>query len=121
MTVATCPGTCCLYFTLSSSYEDLALARFQPDKTPKNFGEDGRKIWDMIVPHQDPQYYQCRFFNVATRRCENYDGRPDMCKRHPNYDERRRVCEHCSYDIFYPDLPGVPWRPVAETGIFPVE
>lgn len=120
MTAATCPGTCCQYFTLSASYRQLHDDRFIGG-VPKRFEEDAIKIWDMIVPHQDPDYYQCRFFNVATRRCENYDGRPDMCKRHPNYGSGSRVCEHCSYDTFYPDLPGVPWRPVAETGIFPVE
>lgn len=113
-----CPGTCCESITLSVPLErilEAATALFGYRSTWTVSVQDDERIIDLLeIDPERPGHYTCTAFDAQRGLCTAYDQRPDLCRRYPY----GLPCEHCTYDDRQPDQPGLPYRPVQETGFF---
>jgi Fe-S-cluster containining protein len=126
--VKTCPGLCCedmggIHVTLDrgerigeSVYVDLVWMDLHRYRQPwYGYMHDNMlQVTAIIDGHEE---YTCKLFDKATGCCTKYETRPPLCRSYPD----DHPCWHCTYDPQFPDLPGVPYRPIADTGIFPIE
>jgi Fe-S-cluster containining protein len=117
----TCPGLCCT--------PDVLV--FAPDMVefltrPESPDPEREKIIDMLSyvdEYIDPAdglnftRFSCKRFDG--RGCTQYDDRPKMCSRYPDY-ERGGQCTLCSISVAASGV-GDPWPATAETGIFYAE
>lgn len=139
MTTTECNGcgACCDPFMTVYSPNDLLLhaRHFDPDElrfmvehlSPIRRA-DGRRMvahwssgWSEMILEGTPTllpawYYRCDRFDVETRRCTDYENRPDVCRDYPWYgdppDPNKALPPTCSY------LADV-GRPVAEVAVAP--
>jgi Fe-S-cluster containining protein len=125
-------GACCHPFAMVYSAFDLErlarsldateLAFYREHLTPMRRA-DGRRMtpwnsgWSEFVIDGHVQlvathYYKCDNYDEDTRRCTDYDNRPDVCRGFPWYDrppdERKVLPPTCSYNA---DI-GMPVAPV---------
>lgn len=80
-----CNGACCEKFTLP-----LSLKEIEKDaKSGRVWNGDPSeilKIQAMVIPLKSDSsfhYYTCKYFDVKTRKCLNYENRPVVCRQHP--------------------------------------
>ena len=87
-----CLGLCCEQFPIgASSAEETFQKLFSADF------DEYVKIRSMLVVLKSdaPAKYTCKFWDISTRRCNNYVNRPEMCSTYP-YD---LFCRHCFLTI----------------------
>jgi Fe-S-cluster containining protein len=110
-----CPGYCCRCFVIDCRPRDIAKAICEDN-------EYAKKLSDMLIPlGRDPSqfnernlpvlrngrqrskfnswdshyYYSCVHYNWETHLCNDYENRPEMCKRYPNGRECEfEGCDH---------------------------
>lgn len=131
-------GACCHPFQMVFSPTDIdqleRAGRLDPDElafyrqhlTPMRRRDGRRMVKDWAGPFsvfvdQDTQqlvtvwqhYYRCDRYDVETRRCGDYEHRPDVCRGFPWYgdppDRDKSLPPTCSYRA---DV-GLPVEPVA--------
>lgn len=72
----------------------------------------GHMLADKHGQPVDVVFYECKHFDVETRRCTNYENRPGMCRDFPWYDGvPRRQAALAPYCSFNADV-GRPVEPV---------
>lgn len=124
-------GACCDPFvTVYGPFDLVRLARSMDDTEARFFREhltpyrrrDGRTMtpwnsgWSEFVIDGHPQliaahYYKCDNYEPETRRCMDYDNRPDVCRGFPWYgdgpDDHKVLPPTCSFnaDIGMPVAP----------------
>lgn len=93
-----CLGRCCEQFHLSGYNEEIR----QSDLLSEAWGGEKHTVAVMLRPlfevhyynkgrASSEQFYTCRHFDKVSRLCTNYENRPDMCRRYPDYGK----CHHC--------------------------
>jgi len=100
MTAVTCTGRCCERFVVGPAHDwprFVAMVESGDFQAEPRAGRDGheeaRYLRDMLVPIEvldGVQYFTCRHYDRATRRCREYEARPLMCADYPH----GRRCEH---------------------------
>lgn len=48
-------------------------------------------------------FYECRHFDQESRRCTNYEGRPDVCREYPWYGEAPDPAKALPVECIYRD------------------
>lgn len=87
--------------------------RLRPDLA----GRVGRaRLPDGTYSDEPTRYYRCRWYDDDTRRCMNYDDRPDVCRDYPPSGPVPPGMEPglpptCSFRADY-GLPVAEWQPV---------
>jgi len=86
-------GKCCEELTLDFSEFDLPgeETSFRIRITKNGDKEFIEKHWTIEKIGTHKIWYSCEFFNKETKRCNNYEGRPDVCKNYPIYTKSTRI------------------------------
>jgi Fe-S-cluster containining protein len=79
----------CLEKKCSACCNPVKVGRhFDERRIPKD--KNGEKIWEkndyLLVPESHPdtvrlKAYKCRLYDKKTGQCQDYENRPDICKR----------------------------------------
>ena len=114
--VPECTGECCREFPLNieGGLDMLKLGMELGKVDPK----EGAKLLDMLIPlgkthpnNDQFEMFTCRYWDTETKRCLNYENRPQMCWDYP-YDRGR--CHVCG-------ATGPNWEPPAKAPLVVVE
>ena len=79
----------CIDKECSECCNPIKVNRFFPaDKIPKD--KEGTSLWtkkgELLVPDDNPdgqkiETYNCKNYDPETGKCQDYENRPDICKR----------------------------------------
>ncbi len=120
-------GACCAVVVLKREHKVAGrIARSEGQELPADYLwalDDLQEITyaealvahPYLVPADDAlTYNRCRHFDYVSRRCTNYDRRPDVCRAFPWYDDGPNATriEDLPWCGFWPDVPV--WRAASD-------